>query len=236
MAQAHTQLAEVKFYFEWDWEAARRGYERALALNPNDSHALARYSLFLSALDESDAAIRHATLAQQLDPFSPTVRFAPGMALFYARRYQEAVAAFLHLKDIPPFSLSAADHFGLGRSYGALGRFDDALGEIALAIKLGGRLPTWIAETARINAETGNRREALRIVGELTAPGGKVTPANLAFVYAALGDADRAFADLNRAADQRAPILLWANVDPRLDSLRSDPRYRELATRIGFSQ
>ena len=51
----HTQLAEVKFYYEWDWQSARRGYERALALNPNNSHALARYSLYLSALDEQDA-------------------------------------------------------------------------------------------------------------------------------------------------------------------------------------
>ena len=68
VAQAHTQLAEVKFYFEWDWQAARRGYERALELNPNNSHALARYSLFLSALDEQDAALKYATLAQAAGP------------------------------------------------------------------------------------------------------------------------------------------------------------------------
>ena len=236
VAQAHTQLAEVKFYFEWDWQAARRGYERALELNPNNSHALARYSLFLSALDEQDAALKYATLAQSLDPISPTVRFAPGMALFYARRYDDAIAAFLHLKDIPPFSLAASDHFGLGRAYAARGRFDDAIQEITLASKLGGPLTAWTAEIARIHAETGNRTEALRLLGELTARGSAVTPANLAFIYAALGEVDRAFDELNRAADQRAPILLWANVDPRLETLRGDARYRALTKRIGLPQ
>jgi TolB-like protein/tetratricopeptide (TPR) repeat protein len=236
VAEAHTQLAEVKFYFEWDWPTARRGYERALALNPNDSHALARYSQFLSALDEQDAALEHATRAQALDPISRTVRFAPGMVLFYARRYDEAIAAFLHLKDIPPFSLSAPEHFGLARAYAGRGRFDDAIHEIALATSLKGPLTVWTAELARIHAETGNRPEAQRLLGELTARGNAVTPASLAFIYAALGDVDRAFQELDRAADQRAPVLLWANVDPRLDTLRGDARYRALTKRIGLPQ
>ena len=235
VAQAHTQLAEVKFYFEWDWQTARRGYERALELNPNDSQALARYSLFLSALDEQDAALRHATLAQSLDPISRHVRFAPGMVLFYARRYDEAIAAFLHLNDIPPFSLWATEHFGLARAYAGRGRFEDAIQQIAVATKLEGPLTVWTAELARIHAETGNRPEALRLLNELKAAG-TVTPASLAFIYAALGDVGRAFQELNRAADKRAPVLLWANVDPRLDSLRGDARYRALTKRIGLPQ
>ena len=193
-------------------------------------------ALFLAALDEQDVALKHATLAQELDPISRTVRFAPAMVLFYARRHDEAIAAFLHLKDIPPFSILAAEHFGLGRAYAARGRFDDAIQEIAQATKLEGPLTVWTAELARIHAETGNRPEALRLLGELTAPGTTVTPASLAFIYAALGDVDRAFQELNRAADQRAPILLWANVDPRFDTLRGDARYRALTRRIGLSQ
>jgi len=236
VAQAHTQLAEVKFYFEWDWQTARRGYERALELNPNNSHALARYALFLAALDEQEAALRQATLAQQLDPVSVTVRNAPAMVLFYARRYDEAIAAFLQLRDAQTSPPIAGEHFGLGRAYAARGRFDDAIEELALGIKLGGPRPLLTAEIARIHAETGNRPEALRLLGELTSGGAVVTPANLAFIYAALGDVDRAFQELNRAADQRAPILLWANVDPRLDTLRGDARYRALTKRIGLPQ
>ncbi len=131
---------------------------------------------------------------------------------------------------------SASDHFGLGRAYAARGRFDDAIQEITLAASWEARGPCLTAEIARIHAETGNRTEALRLLGELTARRTAVTPANLAFIYAALGDVDRAFQELNRAADQRAPILLWANVDPRLDTLRGDARYRALTKRIGLPQ
>jgi tetratricopeptide (TPR) repeat protein len=236
VAKAHTQLAEVKFYYEWDWVTARRGYERALQLSPNDSHARARYSLYLSALDESVEAIRQATLAQQLDPFSPVVRFAPALAFYYARRYDEAIEAFLQLRDIPPYTLSGSDHFGLARAYAARGEYDQALSHIDEAVKLAGTLSAWTAEAARIQAERGQRPVAERMLKRLSAAGGAVTPAHLAFVYAALGDHDRAFAELNRAADQRSPALLWARVDPRLDALRDDPRFAELVARVGLAK
>jgi TolB-like protein len=85
VSEAHTELAEVKFYHEWNWEWAQREYELALELNPNNSHAMARYSLFLSALGRHEEAIEKAREAARLDPLTGTVRFAPGMALFYAR-------------------------------------------------------------------------------------------------------------------------------------------------------
>ena len=91
--------------------------------NPNGSHALARYSLFLSALEQHDDALKYANEAQRLDPVRPTVRFVPAMALFYARRYDEAIQAFQALVNLPPFTLTATDRIGLGRAYAARQRF-----------------------------------------------------------------------------------------------------------------
>jgi TolB-like protein len=237
VSEAHTELAEVKFYHEWNWEWAQREYALALELNPNNSHAMARYSVFLSALGRHDEAIQMAKDAARLDPLTSTVRFAPGMALFYARRYEEAIAAWLSLEDVYPFALSAPDRFALGRAYAALGSYREAAEQIGVALEKGGRTPppAWLAELARIRVLEGNRREARRILKELAADPA-APPANLAFVHAALGDTNQAFQELNRAADQRSPVLLWANVDPRLDDLRSDPRYLGLVERIGLSQ
>jgi hypothetical protein len=52
----------------------------------------------------------------------------------------------------------------------------------------------------------------------------------------ALGDADRAFSLLQRACDEREPALLWAQVDPRLDPVRTDPRFQQLVARIGIPE
>jgi tetratricopeptide (TPR) repeat protein len=229
------RVAEVKFYYDWNWEWARREYERALELNANNSHAMARYSLFLSALGRHDEAFEKATAAARLDPYTPTVRFAPGMALFYARRYDEAITKFLALANVHPFALGAPDRYALGRAYLATGNSRDAIEQIESAMNQMGRLAPMLAELARAHVHAGNKPEARRLLKELTAIGG-TSPANLAYVYAALGNTDRAFEELNRAADQRAAALLWASVDPRLDGLRPDPRFRELLARIGLSE
>jgi serine/threonine protein kinase/tetratricopeptide (TPR) repeat protein len=235
VSEAHTQLAEVKFYHEWNWEWAQREYERALELNPSNSHAMARYSLFLSALERHDEALEKATAAARLDPYAATVRYAPAMALLYADRYDEAIDAFLNLEKIPPYSLSAADRYALGRAYLATGDRRRAAEQIGIALQQGERLPAWLAELARVHAYDGNTSESRRILKELSARR-DASPVHLAFVYAALGQNNRAFEELNRAADERSPSLLWANVDPRLDDLRTDSRFRELVARIGLSQ
>ena len=212
--------------------------ERALELNPNNSHALARYSLFLSALGRNDDAIRLATMAQERDPVSPTIRFAPGMALFYARRYDEAIGAFQRLADLPPHALLPPDRVGLGRAYAAVGRHVEAIAEIESAMKQQGNLTVWMAEVGRIHAVAGNLDEARRIHRQLREGQGQsrlaARPASLAYISIALGDTETAFEELQRATLQRAPAMLWANVDPRFDPVRNDSRFRDLVARIGL--
>ena len=235
VAEAHIEIAEVKFYYEWNWEWAAREYERALELNPSNSHAMARYSLFLSALGRADEAIRWANQAQQLDPLSTTVRFAPGMALYYAGRYDDAIAAFLKLKELPQYTLTASDRVGLARAYAARARYAEAIAEMTAALAQPQPPAAWVAELARIHAVAGNRKEANRLLDSL-APQRDANAASIAFVLIALGSVDAAFDALDRAAEARAPSLLWLNVDPRFDPVRTDPRLRDLARRIGVPQ
>jgi serine/threonine-protein kinase len=236
VAEGHTELAEVKFYYEWNWEWARREYERALELNPNNSHAMARYSQFLSALQRPDDALRWARRAQELDPLSLTVRFTPGMALFYARRYDDAIAEFRRLAELPQYALTASDHVGFARAYSARQQFPEAIREMTIALgQHDPPLAVWKAELGRIHAAAGHRGEALRILTDLE-PQRKRIPAQIAFILLALGAIDAGFDALNQAADERAPALLWMNVDPRFDPVRHDPRLRDLALRLGIPQ
>jgi serine/threonine-protein kinase len=236
VAAGHTQLAEVKLYYEWNWEVARREYDRALALNPNGTHAMARYSAFLSALGDHDGALRWAAVAQQLDPASSGVRSGVGMSHYYAGQYEQALQAFHRLSEIPPFSLRAVDRVGLARAYAAVGRYQDAVSELQTAINQEGQLTPWIAELARTHAAAGNHGEARRLLASILADPKRArsSPANIAFVYIELGEMEHAFAELERAVQEKATVMLWANVDPRFNRIRDDPRFAEILRRIGI--
>ena len=159
------------------------------------------------------------------------------MAFFYARQYDKAIAAFRRLQDLPPYSLTSSDRFGLARAYAARGQFDNAIAEINIASQQAGGVGVWMAELARVYALAGQRDKAQQILVSLAAPQhAGLSPANLGFIHAALGDDDRAFAELDRAVKDRSAVLLWANVDPRLDPLRGDPRFKTLVSAIGLPQ
>jgi hypothetical protein len=95
-------------------------------------------------------------------------------------------------------------------------------------------LRPWVAELARLNAEEGHRAEAEELLQQLAeARPQSAMAAPIAFADIALGSIDAAFEGLTRAADVRAPALLWIDVDPRFDRVRDDPRCRALRARVG---
>jgi adenylate cyclase len=151
--------------------------------------------------------------------------------LFYMRRYDEAARELLQILAISRNSGGAK--FALGRVYAAAGRTNEAL-----ALFSEPDAPHDVrnrAEVARVYVQAGRTTEARALLGNLEADAEAVTaPDALAFVYLALGDKDRAIDLINKAIDSRLPSVLWLKVDPRFDSLRTDPRYSALLNRIGL--
>jgi hypothetical protein len=74
-----------------------------------------------------------------------------------------------------------------------------------------------------------------RLLNELLSEG-SVSPYYIAVIYAGLGDRQRAFDSLERAYREQVSSLVYLNVDPRLESLRPDPRFRALAKRVGLPE
>ncbi|MHC4685204.1 MAG: tetratricopeptide repeat protein, partial [Planctomycetota bacterium] len=91
LAEAHTSLARVKSWFEWDWPGAEREYKRALEINPNSVDALSWYARFLSAMERHTEAIAQIERALELDPHSSVVKFNSAFALYYAGQKNEAI-------------------------------------------------------------------------------------------------------------------------------------------------
>jgi tetratricopeptide (TPR) repeat protein len=122
---------------------------------------------------------------------------------------------------------------------GIKGMYDQGIAELRKGIELSGADPSRRPIVALAYAASGNKNEAIKILGESLkrlASRENVSKVTTALTYAALGDRDQAFAWLEKAYGEHSDQLLAVKVDPAFDSLRSDPRFTDLVRRIGFPQ
>ena len=204
LALAHASLGSVHLYYDWDWPGAESEFLRSLALNPNLSEAHLRYADYLASIGRFDEALEHDHTAFALDPLSVRARFvAITRSLHASRRYQEIIQECHKARELPPdFTEPFAEE---AFAYARLGRFPEATRAAATAVRESND-PTQIAEAAQTYAESGNKEEARKVLKKLLAMAQKrfVCGNNIATVYAALGEADRAFASLEEGLKQRS--------------------------------
>lgn len=234
LAEAHASLGLLSIWGAWDWAAADAAFRRAIELNPGYATGYHWYSLYLTAIgrtEESLAAIRHAA---ELDPLSLIISTILGTRLFFARRYQEAIAQLrstLELQaDYEPARL------WLGRGYVAVGRLAEAEAVLDAARRQNPTSPILNAAVSYGYAVMGRDREAQAILEALLArPGDAYVPAYwIAIVYVGLGDRPRALDWLERARRDGDGWLINVRADPAFDGLRGEPRFEALIGRMGF--
>jgi tetratricopeptide (TPR) repeat protein len=227
LPEAHTSLANLKFYNDWDWTGAEAAFKRALELDPNSLDAYRSYGHLLMCLGRHDEAVRVGQIAAQLDPLSSETQTALGRFLYRARRNEEALPHLQLAVEREPRSIGA--NFRLGDVYVQLGRYAEAIAVFEKGRELTRDDSTFQAAIARVYALTGRGREARQMISGL-----KVAPIGMAEVYTALGDKDEAFRILAQAIEERNSFLVSLKEDPTFESLHSDPRWKELLRRMNF--
>jgi TolB-like protein/Flp pilus assembly protein TadD len=228
LAEAHVSLAFVKFHYERDLQGAEAEFRRAINSNPNYPTAHHWYAFNLSVMERHDEALLEIKRAEELDPRSAVISTAVANILFHARRYDEAIEQCRKALAIDPGSASA--QVVLRWAYEQKGMTDAAFAVYERERAFSGDTPTTRAKLAHVLAISGRKEEARRIVEELIARRKQqwVTAYEIAVVYAFLLDKDNAFLWLERAEKEHAVGYTYLRVDPRLDNLRSDPRYAQL--------
>jgi serine/threonine-protein kinase len=235
LAELHTSLGFVQRFWEWDWEASRSSFERAIALNPGYSTAHRFYAHLLTGLGEHDSAIERARHALELDPLSLILYTAVGDAFFYARRYDEAMAYYR--KSIEMDAEFLPGHTDLARALELAGRYEEAIEEFRTAEALAPEGPPEPSSgLAHVYARMGRREAALAIVEELLELSTRryVSPYGIASIYACLGEVDHALDWLERAFEEHDQTLVWIKVHPRLDPVRGTPRYESLLRKMSL--
>jgi tetratricopeptide (TPR) repeat protein len=233
LAEAHTSLAAIQLSM-WEWAGAERGLRRAIQLDPSYAAARRVLSEYHTLFGRVDEALAEARRAQELDPFSPQGPLQAGNALLNARRYDEAIVELRRALELDP--KNSAAHWSLGVIHAEQGRFDEAVAEHERALALSGRSPAFLGSLGSVHARAGGRAQALALLDELNALSarGYVTPAAFVFLYAGLGEKDRAFEWLEKAAQDQTNLMKYLRVFPLLDPLRSDPRFQDQLRRAGL--
>ena len=234
LPEAHVAWGGVLQSHLWDWPGAEAEFRRALDLDPNLAGAHHWYSDFLTVMKRPDDAIASARRAAELDPLNLAINMTLGAAYFYARRYEEAMELQRKTLDLDP-SFGPA-HRSMGGALEQLGRYDEAIAEFRKGAALSDDLSA-TSLLAHAYAVSGRTEEAWSLLEELEEAEARdryVSPYSLAAVYTGLGNADRAFALLNRAFHSRDRGMASLLVAPRFDTLRADPRFSDLLRRMKF--
>jgi eukaryotic-like serine/threonine-protein kinase len=231
LAEVHTSLGLVKLIYEWDWQSAQREFKRAIKLSPNYATAHDWYSAYLMAVGRIDEAIEEIKHAQELDPLSPIITTGLARQFYYARQPENAIHECLKILDMEPKFAPA--HWFLGQAYEQLKDYDEAIRQLQLAVNYSGGRALMFGSLGYTFAVSGRRAEAQAVLRNLQDESRHNVPAlTLAFIHAGLGQNDAAFEWLDKAYEERFGWLIFMNVDPKLDKLRSDPRFTSLLQRL----
>ena len=233
LVEAHTSLAFAAYLHDWDWIAAERGFKTALTLNPQYALAHHWYADYLTAMGRSDEALEEIQRARDLEPLSLIIHRDVGWHLFFQRKYSEAVVHLRETLKLDPAYTAARTL--LARALAEQGEYGEALRELELAAtgQPSNALDSFVAY---VQARSGNRSAAERWLSRVRqeANTGYVSPYCLGLVHVALGDRPSALDEFERGYREQDTTIVNLKADPRLDSLRQEPRYQHLLALLRF--
>jgi Tfp pilus assembly protein PilF len=239
LAEAHTALGLVRFYFEWDWAGAEVEFRRALELNPGSSAVHEEYGVFLTSMGRADEGLVQSKEAARLDPLSVGPFHDIAITALVRGDYEQAAAGFRRTIDIDPNWTWG--YVKLARTLAHQKQCKESLAQAEIAERkiAGGASPlsrSWLGVAYALCGETARARQKL---DELHALENKqyVDPVTFAAIHSALGEMDNALRWYEKAFVDRTPNMVYAAIGTRISpELAGNPRYTAIVARMGFPQ
>jgi TolB-like protein/Tfp pilus assembly protein PilF len=222
-------LAEEKANFEWDWAGAERLFKQAITLNSNDGMAHHGYATYLAAVGRNSGAIVEARRAHEVEPLSGIYSANVIWKLYLARRYEEAEAEARRL--------NTWDGYVLASLYLQTRRPREAVAMLRKAATESYAGVTELMFLGHALGITGDQAGGHKVLEQMLVLSKQrhVPPEKIAIVYEGLGDRERALQWYEKAYSERS-INIWHLPDPRLDGIRTEPRFREIIRQMGLPE
>jgi TolB-like protein/Tfp pilus assembly protein PilF len=234
LAEAHASLGLVNHYL-WNWADAERYFKRALEINPNYPTTRHWYSRTLRAMGRYGEAYDQIMQAQKADSLSIAISNNVGESLLEKGDVQGAIEESRRALEI---GSSWIPYRTLAHCYLRLGQKKEALANARKAIEAlnGSAVPLKVL--GYVQGAIGNRAEALTIAKEIEDKfsKGEADGRDVAVVYAGLGENDKVFEWLEKDFHNRGLSLAELRLEVPFVPLRGDPRFKDLARRMGLPE
>jgi serine/threonine-protein kinase len=236
LAEAHNSRAVFLATYEWNFLEAEEEFRQAIKLNPNYATAHHWLSIILSWQLRDYEAVEEMKRALEIEPLSRIMNNDFGNTFLYQKQTDKAIEQFKKTLELYPEFPQG--HHSLALALAKAGKYQEAIAEQNKAITLGGRLFGFVAQLSYINAVSGNRAEARKLLAELLKrkKNDSVGNFDLAIVYAGLGQKDQAFEFLTKSELERFVRMLSIRSSPFFENLRDDPRFKQMLKRIGLPE
>jgi tetratricopeptide (TPR) repeat protein len=239
LAHPHAVLGSNEIQYEWDFAGGEAEFKKSFELDPNDATAHQWYGDEIGQIGgREQEAFAEIDLAHELDPLSPTITRVVGGVRGSARKFDEEIAICGKLAtDNPTFAIA---HDCLARGYRGKHMYPQVIEEWKTFGRLSGyQINADFAAAAEQGFRSSGWKGALtkaiefRLAQRKT---GYYSAFDIANLYAGLGDKEQAFHWLDIAYQEHDWELIILNTDSAFDPLHSDPRFAELARKVGLPQ
>jgi TolB-like protein/DNA-binding winged helix-turn-helix (wHTH) protein/Tfp pilus assembly protein PilF len=236
LAEAHTSVGLVIYWYDWDWKAAEMHHQRAIELNPNSADALQFYAHLLSTTGRHSEALTKIKRARELDPLNLRINALEGLFLLHAGQTDEAITALQKTLELDS-NHRLANMFA-ARAYIEKGMFTEAINATRKVSKLSAMSSEPIAYGAYALAKSGDVSQARAALDDLLKQSASryVPPYNIALIYSGLGEQEKALDYLEMGYKQKDVRMVFLKVEQKWNNLHSAPRFIDLIKRMQLEQ
>lgn len=232
LAEAHAALGQAILCRDFAWATAERELLHAIELNPDYSVARILYALQLAMEGRFTESLREAQNARDLDPMAIVSRFTVVWCSYHGRRFEEGYQIARATLDAEPRNLPTLHGFSFLSS--RLGHHEEGIAAAQKSVDLMGKASHTLSRLGAAHAQAGNLEAAEAVLAEMDEIAGRrhISQYHRALVHCALGRNEEALDLLELAFETKDAKVLWAGVDPELDSLHGHPRFNDLLRKL----
>ena len=238
LSEGYTSLGFIQYNFDYEWDKSKKTLERAIELEPGNPTAHLYYGIVLQFTGNTDEGLKEVEKAVELNPLGYAENWVLGRNCYFAGFYDKAISQFNKAFKIAPAQAEVID-WSLGLAYFEKKMYKESREEFDKITFTDHQNPIdyYFGMQAYGYALLGDTAKAKDLLQKCLNEKRKdwVSPYILCRVYVALGNHPRALELLEKSYEIRDLHMFYIKVDPGLNAIRNEPRFKEVMRKMNLA-